>query len=87
MYYIPGIDVCILVVQPGRTKVFWGCLVRNVHDTLPYLTLTEALYQAAFDIAAIVIGALNSFDRPYRQSCDIARSLQRDGIAWFLVRV
>ncbi|KIP01639.1 hypothetical protein PHLGIDRAFT_131173 [Phlebiopsis gigantea 11061_1 CR5-6] len=38
---------------------------------------------AAFDIAALSIGVLSSFGRPYRQSADVLQSLRRDGAIWF----
>lgn len=44
------------------------------------------LSQAAFDILAVLIAALNSFDKPYRRRSDVLDSLRRDGVIWFAVR-
>lgn len=46
----------------------------------------EIILQAAFDVLAVIIAGLNSFDRPYRHRHDILRSLRMDGIMWFTVR-
>lgn len=41
--------------------------------------------QLVFDVVAIAVAFMNSFDRPYTKYGDVVNSVLRDGAAWFIV--
>lgn len=90
MVYFSQANVCLVSEQSRYAKGMYSCLVCD--DFLPYDTgyiaqsFDDYDSQAGFDILAVVIAALNSFDKPYRRRSDVINSLRRDGIIWFTVR-
>ncbi|GJE88917.1 hypothetical protein PsYK624_050050 [Phanerochaete sordida] len=83
--YLPGIALGLFSTRAYANDVVYvpaldQCILAS--QTAPTKAFWGCLL--AFDVVAIIIGLVNSLDRPYKHRTDVVQSLQRDGAAWFV---